>query len=210
MHHTSFKSLGRRNHDMATCGETHRLLEQSYETKDVSYGVQTDRYMPSDELIIKVAASEQGLVSEDALDANTAILDAYDIPYPETEGMCCDLEEFGYSAETPVVIQEQADKVYSDVVGEDESSFLDGATAVLDKAAQHNVVLDPSITNFGSFDGEIRYLDVQDQHSVQENGDSAIKEMYTSLGASAALHGTISTEAAQGIVASSSQVYEKR
>lgn len=188
-------------------GDIRKLIDACYETKDVSYGAQTDRYYPSDSLILKVPSSEKGLVSEDALDSNTAILDTYDIPHPDTESARCNLEDLGYSSDTAVVLQERADSVYHDIIGEDEHAFLTGATTVLDTAAANNVMLDTSITNFGKFDDTIKYLDVQDQHSVQNGNDNPLNTMYEQLFTSAALHGTLSRAEAENIVETTAQHY---
>ena len=85
---------------------------------------------------------------------------------PETDLYTFDLTSNGYLTETPVVIQDRFDYGFDDILAEEVDLFLDEVTHIIDTALENNLVLDVKPANFGSFDNQIKYIDITDRESI--------------------------------------------
>jgi hypothetical protein len=120
---------------------------------------------------------------------------------PETNIMFYDLRANGYVSETPVVFQEKYDSTITDLPASNVDRFLEGAINTIDAAMQNNIVLqDAKITNFGLFDGEVKYFDIADKESLIafNNPESrSQEEKHAFLGNASSMYNSFTRTASQ-------------
>lgn len=176
-----------------------------------SEGAGTIRYFWGN-YVVKVAAHENGVFTQEAVEDNVRLLLDRGIHFPESTFGKYDLSGHPHFWRgTPVLIQEEA-FTFKDSLDDNDSptertySMLKKAIDLVDMAVANKLTIDDSLSNFGLLGNTMTLMDIQDENSVKKGVKGEFRKMYSALITSLVKYG-MKREKAEEIVSRQSRFY---